>query len=123
MSAEINIEKMKEKAKASDYSEAYHIIEQNCDFRIGTGVRMKEAEDTDIFMEVVILLCDDGDDVELDLLRGKIDVIEKLTYSGYEAKCDDDNSITCEKKIEGLNFDDEFLRLKDILMDIDEMEE
>ena len=123
MSTEINIEKMKEKARASDHSETYHIIEQNCDFRIGTGVRMKETKDTDIFIEVVIILCDDGDEVDLKLLREKIDVIDELESSGYLAKCDDDNSITCEKTIKGLEFEDEFLKLKDILMDIYEMEE
>jgi len=123
MSAEINIESMKEKAKASDYNETYHIIEQNGDFRIGTGVRMKEPEESDFFIEVVIILCDDGEDVDLSILKDKIDVIDELMDSGYEAKCDDDNSITCEKKIKGSNFEDEFLGLKKILKNLDKKEE
>ncbi len=122
MSAEINIEKMKEKAKESDYSESYHIIEQNCDFRIGTGVRVKESKDSDIFMEVVIILCEDGDELDLRLLKDKIEIIDELRKNGYEAKCDDDNSITCEKTIEGLDFDEEFMKLKDVLLDLDETE-
>lgn len=88
-----------EKAKTSRDQEAYKLLEKTTSYRIGVGARTDPQNPPSFFIEVIVRLSTENDDVNLTRLEKNLHLLKALQMRGYSLTYQDDNSITCEKTI------------------------
>jgi len=109
--AKIDMKELGRKAESSEHDESYETIEKNEHFKIGAGARLIQNERT-YFIEVIIKLCEEGKKVDLVNLDDKIEVVKELKEIDFSPKCEDHNTICCEKEIQEDEFDETLKRVK-----------
>ena len=91
---------LKEELQEDNKLEAYRNLQRKDSYKIGVAARINSETNIDYIMEVSIRLCSSNSVLNLDNLRRKVSIMDKLQLNGYEIGCEDDNYIYCEKNIE-----------------------
>jgi hypothetical protein len=103
----INVQKLLEKAKASEHKEAYRQIERNKTYRIGIGARV-ETTTPSFFVEIIINLTLESNEVNIHHLEKTINCLKHLREKNYTLTYQDFNCISCEANIEPQNLTKEY---------------
>jgi hypothetical protein len=95
----INTKVLIEAAQNSKDKEAYKLLEKTQSYRIGVGARIDSPATPSFFIEVIIKLSTENGRVDLLRLKKSLFSLEALQNRGYTLTYQDDNSISCEKKV------------------------
>jgi len=90
-----DVEELKKKAEASPHGEAFEILNQSSEARLGVGVSSKPS---DLFLEVTLRVFDEGV-VDVDVLERRIRAVRALVGEGFTVRSEDDVGVTCEKSL------------------------
>ena len=85
-----------EEAKISRDKEAYKMLEKTPSYRIGVGARVDSPNPTSFFIEVIVKLSTEHDEVNLPRLEKTLRLLEALQKRGYSLTYQGDKSISCE---------------------------
>ena len=92
----IDTKALVEEAKASRDKEAYKLLENTPSYRIGVGARIDSPNPPSFFIEVIVKLSTENDEVNLLRLEKTLRLLKALQTRGYSLTYEDDNSISCE---------------------------
>ena len=93
----IDTKALMEEAKTSRNKEAYKMLEKTPSYRIGVGARVDSPNPTSFFIEVIVKLSTEHDEVNLPRLEKILRLLKALQKRGYSLTYQDGNSISCEK--------------------------
>jgi hypothetical protein len=111
----IDTKALMEEAKTSKDKEAYKLLEKTQSHRIGIGARTNPPHPTTFFIEVIVKLSPERDEVNLPSLERTLHMLEVLQKLGYSLTYQDDNSISCEKTMSNLKIYQEYTKAKSIV--------
>ena len=92
----IDTKALVEEAKTSRDKEAYKLLEKTPSCRIGVGARVDSPNPPSFFIEVIVKLSTENDEVNLLRLEKTLRLLRALQTRGYSLTYEDDNSISCE---------------------------
>ncbi|MFW6040881.1 MAG: hypothetical protein ACOC85_03495 [Thermoplasmatota archaeon] len=110
----LDIDELITKAEESEYEEAYQTVERGSNFKIGAGARINPTKGTTLFMEVVISFSSEKGTVDVNNLREKASLLEKLKELNYILKWEKDNSVISEKNISKDDFQKEYKKTMEL---------
>ncbi len=94
----IDADVLTEKARSDDLKESFETLKREIDYKIGIGARAQN-NDARLFLEIIVLLCSEGEELDIEGLKERLTVLGGFEDSGYVLRCEKDNSIICEKEI------------------------
>jgi hypothetical protein len=106
-----------EEAKNAEHKEAYRTLDKNQNYRIGIGVRLTPPNTPSFFIEILLYLCPNTDNVNLKTLEKHVTCLKTLQTKNYTLTCQDD-SISCEKTTPTQNLTKEYTTIKTLLKTI-----
>ncbi len=107
-----------EEAKNAEHKEAYRTLEKNQNYRIGIGVRLTLLNTPSFFIEILLYLCPNSNNVNLKTLEKNLTCLKTLQTRNYTLTCQDDNCISCEKTTPTQNLTKEYTTVKALLTTI-----
>jgi hypothetical protein len=91
-------------------------MEKYSNYRIGVGARIDFPDVPSLFLEVLIKLsAGDSGIFNLSTLEKSVNCLKKLHKRGYSLTYQDDNWVSCEKKLPLLNPNEEYLAVSSLL--------
>jgi len=84
-----------EEAKTSRDKEAYTLLEKTPSYRIGVGARVTSLDSPSFFIEIIIKLSTENDEVNLQCFEKTLCLLKALQTRGYSLIYQD-HSISCE---------------------------
>ena len=72
------VKNLVERAKTSEDKESFKVAKENRNFRIGIGARLEPKNQPTFFIEILVNLCADQSEINLDLLEKKMDLLKDL---------------------------------------------
>jgi hypothetical protein len=111
----IDSKSLMEEAKNSRDKEAYKLLEKTLSHRIGIGARADSPKPSTFFVEVVVKLSSENEEVNLPHLEKTLRLLKALQKRSYVLTYQDDNSISCEKTISILKIHHEYTQAKSIV--------
>jgi hypothetical protein len=91
----IDTEALAKEAKTSRDKESYRLLEKTPFYRIGMGARADSANSFSFFLEIVIKLSAENNEVDLQHFEKTLCLLKSLQKRGYSLTYQD-NSISCE---------------------------
>jgi len=86
------------RAKESEDGEAYAAVARGPGFRIGVGARTA-PKPAAVFIEVILDPFPERPRVSAERLAHQAEVVTRLQTRGYVVECDEDSTITCERRM------------------------
>jgi hypothetical protein len=104
-----------EEAKTSEHQEAYRTLERNPNYRIGVGVRLTPPNPPSFFVEILIYLCPNFSNADLDTLEKSLTCLKELKARNYALTCQDGNCVSCETLVLAPNLAEEYSKVKALM--------
>lgn len=114
----LDTETLLEEAKNAEHKEAYQTLDKNQNYRIGIGVRLTPFNTPSFFIEILLYLCPNSNNVNLKTLEKHVTCLKKLQTRNYTLTCQDDNCISCEKTTPAQNITKEYKTIKALMATI-----
>jgi hypothetical protein len=111
----LNAKVLLEEAKASEHGEAYRTLDKNSNFRIGIGVRLTPSHQPSFFVEILIHLCPNFRNADLDLLEKSLTCLKELKERNYALTCQDGNCVSCEATVSAAKLVKEYDKVKALM--------
>lgn len=90
---------MLNRAKDSEYKEAYHTFGKTVNYRIGCSVRVCRPGPPHFFVEILLYLARNDDQIDFTHLTQTVSALKNLQARHYLMVFQDGNCISCEKKV------------------------
>lgn len=110
----IDAQALTDAAKDSEHGESYVVLQGSRDDKIAVGGRIAASDQLTFFMEIVVCLCPDPSDVDLEQMQKKIMFVKKLESRGYSLNCGEGN-ISCERTLTEDDLDEEYEAVSSII--------
>ena len=111
----VDTKALMEEAKASRDKEAYKLLENTSSYRIGAGARIDSPNPSTFFIELLVKLSTENDEVNLPRLEKTLHMLKALKKRGYSLTYQDGNSISCEKTTSGHEISREYDAVKSLI--------
>lgn len=102
-------------AEKSHHKEAYTLLDRNLTFRIGVGARADSSNAPTFFMEIIISLCPNSAEADLQNLEKTLEILKALRARKYSLIFQDDNRISCEKTLPKQSIPKEYEAVKSLM--------
>jgi hypothetical protein len=111
----IDADALIEEAKTSEHKEAYRLLERNRTFRVGVGARVDSSYAPSFFVEIIISLCPNSSEVDLQNLEKTLLCLKALKAREYSLICQDGNCISCERSLSAQSLPTEYEAVKSLV--------
>ena len=95
----ISLESLEAKAAESDLKEAYWLVSDGADHRLGIVATAGKDGARTFSVELLVCALEGAAELELSTLEKAVNTAEKLKSRGYSLTQQDDGWITCEKQL------------------------
>jgi hypothetical protein len=111
----LDVKALLEQAKTSEHKEACRILERSHNYRIGAGARLTSPDQMSFYIEILVYLCTDSSQVDLEILEKSVACLKELQRRNYSLDCQDSNCISCEVIVPPQNLAVEYETAKSIM--------
>jgi hypothetical protein len=111
----IDADALIKEARTSEHKEAYKLLERNHTFRIGVGARVDLSDAPSFFIEIIISLCSNSSEVDLQNLEKILLCLRALQAREYSMVYQDGNCISCERSLSAQSLPAEYEAIKSLV--------
>ena len=111
----INTEALTNQAQNSKEKEAYIQLEKTKTYRIGAGARANPPSTSTLFVEVIINLSAENNEVDVRRLENALILLKQLKARGYKSTYEDGNHILCESTNNVQNPNSEYQTIRTLI--------
>jgi hypothetical protein len=102
-------------AKSSEHKEAYRLLERDHTFRIGVGARVDSSAAPSFFIEIIISLCPNSSEVDIQNLEKILLFLKAFQARGYSLIYQDGKCISCERSLSAKSLHTEYETIKSLI--------
>jgi hypothetical protein len=95
----INPSALAAEAESSEHKEAYKLLYRNARFRIGSGARITSPNNPTFFLEILIHLTSENNEVDMQVLEKTTSTLKELQARNFKTTFQDNNCISCEAAV------------------------
>jgi hypothetical protein len=110
----IDIQVLKDKAKASEPKESYVVLDKNKNCKVCVGAKVSSSDTLSFFIEVIICFRPISN-VDTKDLEKNLRLLKELELRGYTLSWGDDSCIYCENEIIANNMNSEYDNIRSMI--------